>query len=85
MINIKGIENETADSLLLYVFDYPVFIVDNYSRKLIEHFENYDIAKEKYISLQKHIHSQLNNFSTYDFKEFHALIDEHVLAFLNIT
>lgn len=34
LLSFKGIGQETADVLLLYVFEYPVFIADNYARKL---------------------------------------------------
>ncbi|UUX35372.1 endonuclease III domain-containing protein [Fundicoccus culcitae] len=34
LLQFKGIGNETADVLLLYIFNQGVFIADNYARKL---------------------------------------------------
>jgi endonuclease-3 related protein len=34
LLKVKGIGFETADSILLYAFDEPVFVVDAYTRRL---------------------------------------------------
>jgi endonuclease-3 related protein len=36
LLAIKGIGPETADDILLYAFDRPVFVVDAYTRRLFE-------------------------------------------------
>ena len=38
LLSVKGIGRETADSILLYAFDKPVFVIDTYTaRVLIRH------------------------------------------------
>ncbi|MEA2014826.1 MAG: endonuclease III domain-containing protein [Thermodesulfobacteriota bacterium] len=36
LLNIKGIGEETADSILLYAGNKPVFVVDAYTRRILE-------------------------------------------------
>ena len=39
LLELKGIGPETADALLLYLFDHPVFISDEYARRLFRRLE----------------------------------------------
>jgi len=36
LLAVKGIGFETADSILLYAFSYPTFVVDAYTKRLLE-------------------------------------------------
>ena len=36
LLQLKGIGPETADSILLYALDKPVFVIDEYTRRLIK-------------------------------------------------
>ncbi|NCN65335.1 MAG: endonuclease [Candidatus Altiarchaeum hamiconexum] len=36
LLNINGIGKETADSVLLYVFEKPVFVIDTYTRRIYD-------------------------------------------------
>ena len=36
LLGIRGVGEETADSILLYAFDRPVFVVDAYTRRIFE-------------------------------------------------
>ena len=71
LLNIKGVGQETADTILLYALDKPVFIVDEYTRRWIK---NEGLTKEKdYIKLQQFFHNNLKpNLSIY--RNFHTLI-----------
>ena len=75
LLAIKGIGRETADSMLLYACNRPVFVVDAYTRRLfsrlglIEGDEDYDKLRDMFEK------SLPNNAGLY--KEFHALIVEH--------
>jgi endonuclease-3 related protein len=71
MLKLKGIGKETADSILLYGLDKPIFVIDEYTRRLIK--------KEKltknfsYNFLQKLFQENLKkDFRLY--QDFHALI-----------
>jgi endonuclease-3 related protein len=47
LLKIEGIGKETADSILLYAFDKPVFVIDEYTRRLVR-----DFARKKGLSIQ---------------------------------
>jgi endonuclease-3 related protein len=50
LLSVKGIGKETADSILLYAFEFPTFVVDAYTMRLCERYplsagKNYDAVK----------------------------------------
>jgi endonuclease-3 related protein len=74
LLDIKGIGNETADSILLYAADMPSFVVDKYTMRMFGRM-GVDIPSkyEEYYNL-------FMNMLPKDvelFKEYHALIVEH--------
>jgi endonuclease-3 related protein len=71
LLGIKGVGQETADTILLYALDKPVFIIDEYTRRWTE---KNGLTKEKdYIKLQRLFKTNLKpNLEVY--KNFHALI-----------
>jgi len=71
LLKLKGIGPETADSILLYALDKPVFVIDEYTKRLVR---KYDLAKElSYNFLQKLFEKNLRkDFRLY--QDFHALI-----------
>jgi len=75
LLSLWGIGPETADSILLYAFRMPEFVVDTYTRRillnlcLIEDEDSYDDVKRLLISGAR------NDFRTY--QEYHALFVEH--------
>ena len=74
LLAVKGIGNETADSILLYAFNRPVFVVDAYSVRI---FTRHNLVKEnaKYRDVQHMVHNALGcNVSK--FNQFHALLVE---------
>lgn len=38
LLSVKGVGQETADSILLYAFEYPTFVVDAYTMRLCDRF-----------------------------------------------
>ncbi len=75
LLSIKGIGKETADSILLYALDKPVFIVDAYTKRL---FSRLGLIEENlsYDSFQKEIYRNLPE-DVDMFRKFHAGIVEH--------
>lgn len=71
LLKLKGVGPETADSILLYALDKPVFVIDEYTRRLIE---KRNLAKNfSCLSLQKLFERNLKrDFKLY--QDFHALI-----------
>lgn len=70
-----GIGPETADSILLYAFHMPAFVVDAYTRRLLSRMAiiagsiGYDEIQEIFLHALPHRHQLFN--------EYHALIVEH--------
>lgn len=74
LLSIKGIGPETADSIILYAAEKPVFVIDAYTKRI---FLRLGICKKdvKYDELQKIFHKNLP-LDVSLFKEYHALIVE---------
>jgi endonuclease-3 related protein len=72
LLKIKGVGEETADSILNYAFDKKIFVVDAYTKRLIfRHKLTEDNAN--YGELQKFFSDNLKG-DVEDYKELHALI-----------
>ncbi len=71
LLTLKGIGPETSDSILLYALDKPVFVIDEYTRRLVQ---KRSLAKDlSYVFLQKLFEQKLRkDFRLY--QDFHALI-----------
>lgn len=72
LLNIWGIGKETADSILLYGYNVPVFIIDAYTKRLLLK-EGLIDEKAGYDDLQQLFHRNLEK-NVKLFKEYHALI-----------
>ena len=75
LIKVKGVGNETADSILLYAFKKPEFVVDTYTKRIFTHNGMLD-EKDNYLTIKHFFESNLSrNLPLYN--EYHALIVEH--------
>ena len=89
LLEIKGIGPETADSILLYAFQKPEFVVDTYTKRIFSRLgliktEKYEEVKSFFHgNLQKEINKEgLHHASEVAiFNEYHALIVEHAKRF----
>lgn len=75
LLNVKGVGNETADSILLYAYKQTEFVVDAYTKRIFSHI---GLIKDKdsYMEVKKQFESNLpRDISVYN--EYHALIVEH--------
>ncbi len=73
LLSLYGIGEETADSIILYAAQKPVFVVDSYTRRIFSRlgFFSEDI---KYGDMQNFFMDNLTH-ETALFNEYHALID----------
>ncbi len=72
LISVKGVGPETADSIMLYAGNYPVFVVDAYTHRIL--FRHNLIDEEAdYYAIQQEFLDQLPQ-ETELFNEFHALL-----------
>lgn len=75
LMKLKGVGNETADTILLYAYKEPNFVIDAYTNRI---FKSLKLVKEKisYLEFKKMIEKNLpKDYKVYN--EFHALIVEH--------
>ena len=81
LLKLKGVGPETADSILLYALEKPVFVIDEYTRRLLRArglptggLPKGDIARSaKYDDLRELFEKNLpKNWRLY--QDFHALI-----------
>ncbi len=70
LLSVKGIGEETADSILLYAYDVPVFVVDAYTRRLFSRLP-VEVGKE---GLRETVLIHLTEAD--QLKAFHGLIVE---------
>ncbi|HWQ48602.1 MAG TPA: endonuclease III domain-containing protein [Methanosarcina sp.] len=75
LLSLKGVGPETADSILLYAFKQPSFVVDAYTKRIIT---NLGLADEKanYNEIKALFEENLpEDLAVY--QEYHALLVEH--------
>jgi endonuclease-3 related protein len=72
LLAIKGIGPETADSICLYAFEKPIFVVDTYTARI---FGRHGMIEpgSGYEQIQEMFHGDLEHDAAL-FNEFHALI-----------
>ena len=72
LLAVHGIGPETADSILLYAGNHPVFVVDAYTRRILQR-HGLAHGKETYEEIRALFEKSLPR-DTVMFNEFHALI-----------
>ena len=77
MLSIHGIGEETADDIIVYAAGKPSFVIDSYTRRIIDRMELSPTDRNPgYASYQALFHDSLPP-ETPLFNEFHALLDHH--------
>jgi endonuclease-3 related protein len=76
LLQVRGIGPETADSILLYGFERPVFVVDAYTRRLFTRLGYGWMEKAPYSQVQEFFMNELPSDSDL-YNEFHALVVVH--------
>ncbi|MCL2863938.1 MAG: endonuclease III domain-containing protein [Lachnospiraceae bacterium] len=66
-LSVKGVGKETADSILLYAFGYPTFVVDAYTARLCQRYpldvdKGYDVIKAYFENSLPHDTKLYNNY-----------------------
>ena len=75
LLGVNGVGPETADDILLYALDQPVFVIDTYTRRLLR---RYGLARgdEDYERLRA-LFEQAIEQDVYLYQQYHALIVMH--------
>lgn len=71
LLSVNGIGPETADSILLYALDKPVFVIDAYTKRILSRHDILEYHRS-YDDFQGLFHSSLKRDIRL-FNEFHAL------------
>lgn len=74
LLTVRGVGPETADAILLYLFERPVWVADQYANRLFERIygSRFDHAQQKKI-----VEHWTGAARTTDLQELHALIVAH--------
>jgi len=75
LLQVHGVGPETADDILLYAFNRPVFVIDAYTRRLFQRLGLIQ-GDEKYEALRQWFETALAADAPL-FNEYHALIVTH--------
>ena len=72
LLTVHGIGPETADDILLYAFDHPVFVIDAYTRRM---FSRLGLVEENadYEVLRRQFETELDKDAKL-YNQYHALI-----------
>jgi endonuclease-3 related protein len=73
LLDLWGIGRETADSILLYAFNQPVFVIDAYTRRLLKSRGHKKLFMADYDELRQYFERRLPQDAKL-FNEYHALI-----------
>jgi endonuclease-3 related protein len=71
LLQVRGVGHETADSILLYAFEFPTFVVDAYTMRLFRRFP-IDAGKT-YLKVKSFCEAELPRDAKV-YNHFHALI-----------
>ncbi|PID26540.1 MAG: endonuclease [Candidatus Cloacimonadota bacterium] len=78
LLSISGVGPETADSILVYAFGKPSFVIDSYTRRIMSRF-GVDVPK-KYDDFKTMVEVCIpKDLNIYDY--YHGLIVEHAKNF----
>jgi len=75
LLSVNGIGPETADDILLYAFERPVFVIDAYTRRTFSRLELL-VGDANYETLRQQFETGLQT-DVAVFNEYHALIVRH--------
>ncbi|MDL2270882.1 endonuclease III domain-containing protein [Methanobrevibacter sp. OttesenSCG-928-I08] len=75
LLKVKGIGNETADSILLFAYKEKEFIVDAYTKRIFSYLGLIN-EKDSYLKIKSLIEDNFTG-DVIDYEEYHALLVEH--------
>lgn len=79
LLNVRGIGNETADSILLYAYGQPEFVVDAYTGRICSHLGLW--RQDCKYMLMKNLFETAIPKQVEIYQEYHALLVEHAKRF----
>ncbi|MCL2687909.1 MAG: endonuclease III domain-containing protein [Methanobrevibacter sp.] len=83
ILSVKGIGNETADSILLFAHKQKEFKVDAYTKRIFSYL-GYINEKDSYMSVKNFFEDNFEG-DVNQYQEYHALIVEHAKRYYSKT
>ncbi|MEG3066631.1 hypothetical protein [Acetomicrobium sp.] len=80
LMSVKGVGNETADSILLYAYKRPEFVIDAYTKRIVTSLWALPKEEAGYMELKNLFESNLPR-DVAIYQEYHALLVEHAKRF----
>ena len=77
LLSINGVGEETADAILCFAFDRPVFVADQYARRWIARMGLISPEQARRYSASQGEVAEMLNGTRIDFRDLHAGIVEH--------
>jgi len=78
LLNIWGIGEETADDIVLYAANKPSFVIDTYTRRIVDRL-GWRVDGNQYSDYQSLFTQRLPQDATL-YNEYHAMLDHHASA-----
>lgn len=75
LLGVSGIGPETADDIVLYAFERPVFVIDAYTRRIFSRLGH--IRGDEGYETLRHLFESILGSDVLIFNEYHALIVAH--------
>ncbi len=75
VLSVKGVGNETADSILLYAYDQKEFVVDAYTKRIFSYL-GYLKNNSTYMQIKNFFEDNFNG-DIKDYKTYHGVIVDH--------
>ena len=75
LLGIWGIGEETADDIVLYAANKPSFVIDTYTRRIVDRL-GWRVDGDRYQDYQSLFTERLPSDATL-YNEYHALLDHH--------
>lgn len=80
LLAIHGVGHETADDILLYALERPVWVIDTYTRRLFHRLGFPETAARKYDQLADDLLTHTQEPTATRLAQWHGLIVEHAKA-----
>lgn len=84
LLGIHGVGRETADDVLLYGFERPVWVIDAYTRRLVGRLGREQLAGQAYDAMAERLLVHTREPTAARLGAWHGLVVEHAKAYCRV-
>ncbi len=84
LLAIHGVGRETADDILLYGFERPVWVIDAYTRRLVARLGHEELAGQPYETMAQRLLVHTREPTATRLAGWHGLVVEHAKAYCRV-